>query len=253
MRDEELEPRGALENAYRAAAVGEDEDDTQQRAARRARVLQAVATVAPRTSAAPAARPQPAPRRHAWLLAASVGGIAVLLGLVTRLQTEPRGDELAQVEPPATAPAPARTRKAEGTEAPPPRPAAEAVIAAAPVARRDGLAAQSAHSRDAVDPVARLQAAAERGDTAAVMNLLAHGVPVDLRLARGNTGLQLSLLHRHYETAKAFLDRGADVEIKNSDGVNARELLLQVDGQDRERFGLDIPPPQAHGVSQPGR
>ncbi|MEZ0262831.1 MAG: ankyrin repeat domain-containing protein [Alphaproteobacteria bacterium] len=59
----------------------------------------------------------------------------------------------------------------------------------------------------------------------AMRELLASGVPVDIKNYNGQTALHYACLHHNYDTAKLLLEAGADTEIEwNTKGQNALRL-----------------------------
>jgi uncharacterized protein len=63
---------------------------------------------------------------------------------------------------------------------------------------------------------AQLITAAERGDTAAVLRLLAQGAPVNGRDARGRTAVMAATHANRPETVQALLKAGADVNLQDN-------------------------------------
>jgi ankyrin repeat protein len=60
-----------------------------------------------------------------------------------------------------------------------------------------------------------LVSAAERGDTAAIVRLLAEGAAIDARDARGRTALLAATHANRVEAAAALIDAGADINIRD--------------------------------------
>jgi len=56
---------------------------------------------------------------------------------------------------------------------------------------------------------------ARRGETAALMEFLDHGLPVDAPDGDGNTALMLASYHGQADTVTALIARGADVDLRN--------------------------------------
>jgi len=59
---------------------------------------------------------------------------------------------------------------------------------------------------------------ARRGETEMLVEMVAHGLPVNLSDARGNSLLMLASYNGNLETARRLLDRGADVDRRNDRG-----------------------------------
>ncbi|MEU6132107.1 ankyrin repeat domain-containing protein [Saccharopolyspora sp. NPDC047091] len=57
---------------------------------------------------------------------------------------------------------------------------------------------------------------AREGDTAQLVEFVAHGLPVDVADADANTLLMLAAYHGHATTVRALLDRGADPDRRNA-------------------------------------
>ncbi len=56
---------------------------------------------------------------------------------------------------------------------------------------------------------------AREGRTEQLAEFVAHGLPVDVRDAAGNTLLMLAAYHSHAETVRALLGLGADPDLRN--------------------------------------
>jgi len=59
---------------------------------------------------------------------------------------------------------------------------------------------------------------ARQGETAQLMELVAHGLPIDVVDTEGNTPLMLAAYRGQLDTVKALLARGADVDLCNARG-----------------------------------
>ncbi|MEG0200613.1 MAG: ankyrin repeat domain-containing protein, partial [Comamonas sp.] len=68
-------------------------------------------------------------------------------------------------------------------------------------------------SNQALGPA--LLAAADKGDAAAVRDLLARGAPVNAQDAQGSTPLLRATAGNHIAVARSLLLHGADVNLKN--------------------------------------
>ena len=71
---------------------------------------------------------------------------------------------------------------------------------------------------DTLDFARRVFQHARTGETAALAELLAQGLPARLRNERGDSLLMLACYHGHLETARVLLDHGADPELLNDAG-----------------------------------
>jgi hypothetical protein len=174
------------------------------------------ATVAP---ASPVARPAPAPVVVAAPPQAFPAGSAsdAQEAAVTGSRIAPRAADAASK---AASDEAFTARRAAVSEPPPPPPPpapapAEAAAATAPFA-------PSAHV--ALDPVARLAAAAAAGRTAEVKTLLARGVPVDTPDTEGNTALMKSIRADQPATAALLRRHGASLDHRNHAGESARDM-----------------------------
>jgi hypothetical protein len=78
--------------------------------------------------------------------------------------------------------------------------------------------------RDAVDPGARLRAAAAKGRTDDVEVLLEHGAPVDAADAEGETALMKSIEADQPAAAALLRQHGASLDRKNHAGESARDM-----------------------------
>lgn len=270
-------------------------DDEAARAARRARVLGAVARDAEASPAPAPSRPQNPWRRHGgWLAAASVAGVSLLVALqinppADRRQAQPPASpppvaaapspapapSIAEAPPEAgsTAPAPAITAQAaarsprEASDAavappPPPAPSFEARLApppppvaaapsAPPAADRVEELVVSAGRIEAQQPAARaasgamkaspaslterLRAAAAAGRVGEVRALLAQGAPVDAPDDAGETALMKAVQGEHPAAAALLRRHGANLDLKNREGVTARDMAASIDDADLNR------------------
>ncbi len=59
---------------------------------------------------------------------------------------------------------------------------------------------------------------ARAGETEVLRAMLAAGMPINLRDAKGNTLLMLACYHQHLEAAELLLARGADPDLRNDRG-----------------------------------
>ncbi|MFR9732028.1 ankyrin repeat domain-containing protein [Saccharopolyspora sp. MS10] len=57
---------------------------------------------------------------------------------------------------------------------------------------------------------------AREGDSGQLLDFVAHGLPVDVTDAGGNTPLMLAAYHGHAGAVRALLDRGADPDLRNA-------------------------------------
>lgn len=57
---------------------------------------------------------------------------------------------------------------------------------------------------------------ARSGDTAALLEFIDHGLPVDLHDGDGQSLLMLAAYHGHADTVAALIARGADVNLRNA-------------------------------------
>lgn len=101
--------------------------------------------------------------------------------------------------------------------------------------------------------IAALETAIQRGDSAAVQDLLADGVNADSRDRYGQTGLMLAAHAGHVEITRTLIAHGASLDITAKYGLSA--LMLAVVGGHAEvarlllRAGAD---PSLRGVGAPG-
>ena len=77
------------------------------------------------------------------------------------------------------------------------------------------LAWAAAHAQPGLLAADALIAAAERGDTRAVANLLAAGALINAQDSRGRTALMAAVHADHVEAARALIQAGADVNIRD--------------------------------------
>jgi hypothetical protein len=84
---------------------------------------------------------------------------------------------------------------------------------------------------------APIHIAAQDGDSVALGQLLAEGVPVDARNKRQHTPLMLAAEHGHASLVRQLLEQGADARLTNTKRLTAREIagrhLLQNDRRER--------------------
>ncbi|GAB2661334.1 ankyrin repeat domain-containing protein [Saccharopolyspora gloriosae] len=57
---------------------------------------------------------------------------------------------------------------------------------------------------------------AREGDSGQLLDFVAHGLPVDVADAGGNTPLMLAAYHGHAGAVRALLDHGADPDLRNA-------------------------------------
>ena len=85
---------------------------------------------------------------------------------------------------------------------------------------------------DAATPVpiaVRFLAAVRAGQLDDIDALLAQGASVNARDASGNTALMIALGERQVTAARKLLERGADANLVNRDGVNALQIAIRMD------------------------
>lgn len=277
MREIDLDVRQPMDLAYREAE--DSVDDALDRAARRSRLLRGI-EAAGCSGAAVAARPAARALRPwgGWLVAAGLACLAVLVGVnvvgpgagvdhsagamrsaeerstvVGDAADAVRRQEARAAEVRSTAkggasvsafPDESRRESANAAAGPAPAepvaPAANAGAAAAMVSEA-GAPARAARMVAAPDLTTDLHALAASGNTSGVVALVTRGVPVDARSANGNTALMTSLLNKRYETARVLLDRGASLDVKNQDGVSAREMMISSGDAELADIGMTKP------------
>jgi predicted RNA-binding Zn ribbon-like protein len=86
------------------------------------------------------------------------------------------------------------------------------------------ISAFTGRIRDAIDPGARLRAAAVAGRTKDLEDLLEHGAPVDSPDAEGDTALMKSVQADHPAAAALLRRHGASLDQKNHAGESARDM-----------------------------
>ncbi len=107
------------------------------------------------------------------------------------------------------------------TPLPPPAPA----IAAAP----GGAMRQRADGAMPAPFAARFLAAVRAGQLDEMDALLAQGTSVNARDSSGNTALMIALSERQVAVARKLLERGADGNLVNHEGVNALQIAVRMD------------------------
>lgn len=78
---------------------------------------------------------------------------------------------------------------------------------------------------ESIDLKSDLHNAAKRGDIATIKSLLMMGIDVDQTIEGGLTALHIALQNAQLLTADFLLKKGADVLVRNSDGINAFDLV----------------------------
>ena len=134
----------------------------------------------------------------------------------------------ASVRPMLAAPATAPPATVMAAAAPPPAPAMAApappATAAAPGTLRDRADAETSA------PLAlRFLVAVRNGRLHDLDALLAQGASVNTRDDSGNTALMIALGERQVATARKLLERGADANLVNREGVNALQVAVRMD------------------------
>src|SRR5579883_2240192 len=95
----------------------------------------------------------------------------------------------------------------------------------------------------AADSGADLLAAAKRGDTTQVAQLLSKGSPIDTKDKQGRTPLMLAAMRGHTDTVVELLKHGAKADARDRDGWTAYGLTVFSSSNGRDAV-LKVLPPQ---------